>query len=184
MWRGRANLDVGQEAIFFLQAHPTADFYTQISYGLPLAKSDPNYETERKAIGRLLKIVADPHTALLAEKAADRQFAACALLARYRTSRPAALTTEPIPADESKRILEILAEMKWSDPPLDANGVISLPNAFWSLQLTEKDGWQKPEPNQNQDANEVVGNAASKWIRENAGKYRIERLVAKPSETR
>ena len=183
-WRGRANLNVGQEAIFFLERNPANDFYSQIEYSRPLAKSDLNYESERKAVIRLLNVYADPHQALLADKAADRQFAAIALVARYRAPRHYQNTNEfagePIPADESRLILETLAEMKWGDVPFDARGVFSLQNAFWQLQLTEKDGWKPPQPKANEDANEVMGKAAVKWIKENGGKYRMLRLVEKP----
>lgn len=127
---------------------------------------------------------ADPQTALLGDKARDRQFAALALVARYRASRPHwesnALTRKPISVDESKLILEALAEMKWHDPPLDA-GAMSLPNVFWQLQLTEKDGWKQPQPRANEDANEVMAKAVAKWFKERAGNYRIEQLIAKPT---
>jgi hypothetical protein len=182
-WRGRANLSVGQEGIFFLQTDPASDFSRQIQYGLPIGKQDLHVKGHTRTLRALVKMYADPHSALIAENARDRQFAALALLARYRASRPHldpnAHVREPIPADESKWILDTLAQMKWTDPPLDAEGTVSLPHVFWQLQLTEKDGWKQPQPQANEDANEVMANAVAKWFKEHAGKYRIERLVAK-----
>ena len=176
---------MGQEGIFFLQYDPAADFSRHVQYGLPIGKLDLNVKGHTKTLRALVKVYADPHSALLAEKASDRQFAALALVARYRGSRPHlepnAHAREPISADENKLILETLAEMKWNDPPLDAEATLSLPNVFWQLQLTEKDGWKQPQPQANEDANELMANSVSRWFKEHSGKYRIERLVAKPT---
>ena len=124
-------------------------------------------------------VFADPQTALLADKERDRHFAAWALVARYRTPRPywdrAALANEPIPADQSKLILETLSEMKWND------NAARLQDAFWRLQPTEKDGWRPPQPKANEDPNELMSQAVAKWLKDHSGKYRLQRLVAKSS---
>ena len=171
-----------QQAIFFLQADPSADFYRQIEYALPVEKSSPNFESGRKSVVAVAKILADPQTALLADKARDRQFAAWTLVARYRAAPAwldaAAQANEPIPADESALILETLSEMKWNDSS------VSLQDAFRRLQLTEKDGWQQPRPKANEDPDEIMSQAVAKWFRDHSGRYRLQRLVAKTSNAK
>jgi hypothetical protein len=175
-------LNVGQEGIFFLQADSAKGFCRQIEYALPIDKSSLQFENARKAVAAMVKVFADPDRTIRADKARDRQFAAVALVARYRASHPAFGTakhvSESIPADQSKRILDALAEMKWDDPPLDPEGVMTLPHAFRQLQPTDKDGWQEPKPNANEDADEVEGKAVAQWFKDHSAKYRIERLVA------
>jgi hypothetical protein len=174
-------LTVGQEGIFFLQADFTNAFCRQIEYALPIGKLDLHFENAKKAALAVVKVYADPNTALLADTARDRQFAAVALVARYRAGRPAfgtqTFVNEPISADQSKLIVEVLSEMKWNDPPLDPEGVMSLSTAFWQLQLTEKDGWLQPRPQANEDPNEVMSKAVAKWFKEHSATYRIQRLV-------
>lgn len=178
-------MSIGQEAVFFLQSDSANGFYSQIHFGLPLAKSSLSFESERKAVVRMLKVLADPQTALLSDKAGDRQFAASALIARYRIlgqhSQPAALVNEPIPADESRLILQALSEMKWDDV-VDPRSAIGLQSAFRHLQLTEKDGWTQPQAKANEDQNAVLNKAVSSWLKDNAGKYRIQRLVVKQAK--
>ena len=49
-------------------------------------------------------------------------------------------------------------------------------NYFFRLGLTEKEGWKQP-----QDA-AAIPDAAKKWLKDNAEKYRIERYVAEKKE--
>ena len=144
-----------------------------------------DFDNELKNIRKILKIFADPLTALRANKADDRQFAACALVLRYQAARwlaePAALARESIGAEESKLILGALSEMKWGETPFDPEGVVTLKNAFEHLNLTEKEGWRPPQPKNGEDVNQLMTQAVSTWIKDNANKYRVPRLVAKPT---
>jgi hypothetical protein len=164
---------------------PTSGFYRQVKYGLPIGKLDLNFETQSKALRPLVKVFADPQTALLAEKSRDRQFAALALVARYRASRPhldlKANAGEPIPADQNKLILETLAELRWDNEPFDPEGTMSLRNVFWQLQLTEKHGWQQPQAKADENADEVMGKAVAKWFNVHSANYRIQRLAVRPA---
>ena len=79
-----------------------------------------------------------------------------------------ATKTEAVPAEESRLILRALADADWSGrafAPLSPQGV------FLRLGLTEKDGWKPPADLRNFPA------AAQKWLKENAGKYRVRRYV-------
>jgi hypothetical protein len=183
-WRGGINLVAGQEACFFLQKHPTADFYVMLQYAYPLNKSDLGYDGQLKAVCNVLKAFDKPLEALQAKDASERQLAACALVHRYRTQRPShvpvAISNEPIAAEESKLILNALGEMKWGELPFDQNGTFSMHNAFYQLGLTANDGWQQPQPKENEDANVVMTEAVGKWFKANADKYRVQRVVTKP----
>ena len=184
-WRGHASLSEGQEACFFLRKHATADFHVMSEVGYPLNKSDVNYDNQIKAVRKILKACEDPIAALKTKDAADRQLFACALVLKYRSQspyRPAVATAnQPIPAEESELILKTLAEMKWGEMPFDENGTYSLHTAFQSLQIAPKDGWQQPAQKENEDYNQIMNTAASKWLKDNAGKYRIQKLVATPT---
>jgi hypothetical protein len=180
-------LDVGKEGLFFLQADSANAWCRQIEDALPIDKSSFRFEDARKVVAAVFKVHADPLAALSADNARDRQFAAVALVARYRTGRPILDKTyvdEPISAAESKRILGVLAGMKWNDPALDPDGVISLPSAFGQLQLLEKDGWQQPRPKANEDPGEVMGKAVAEWFKNHAAEYRIQRRVVRETEAR
>jgi hypothetical protein len=177
-------LNVGQEGIFFLQADPANAFCRQIEYALPISRLDFQFEDARKLIATLVKVYAAPTTALSADKLCDRRFAAVALVARYRAGRPTvgaktAEADEPIPAEESRLILDILGGMKWSDQPLEPTGVMSLRSAFSQLQLSEKDGWLDFKPKENEDPDEAMGKAVADWFKNHAGKYRIQRRVVR-----
>src|ERR1700738_5017845 len=90
---------------------------------------------------------------------------------RYRTPKAWAQKTEAIGAEESKRILQALAEADWTPKPGDA--FVTTPDkAFAQLGLTDKDGWAQPADFKD------YPEAAKKWLKENADKYRIQRFVA------
>lgn len=150
---------------------------------LPLAKAAANYADERKAVERVVKVLNDPMAALSSKKLNDRQFAACVLVAHYRISKDHLDVVEEkaIPADESKRVLDLLSQMKWGEEPFDSNGAFSLSSAFYTLRLTEKDGWQEPKAQPGQDQSELTGKAAIKWLKDNAGTYQLRRIVRKAS---
>lgn len=181
-------MHVGQAGIFFLHTDSKNALCRHIEYALPIGKWDIQFDNAVKAIAVLSKVYADPSAALMADKPRDRQFAAIALVARYRAAHPSfsaqSNIDEPIPVKQSQRILEALAEMKWSDPPLDAEGAMTLPNAFARLQLNDKDGWQPPQPQANDDSNELMSQAVATWLRDHAATYCIQRRVAKESDAK
>jgi hypothetical protein len=188
-WFGGMNLTAGQEACFFLQKHPTADFYVLMQYAYPLDKGDLGYDTDIKAVRNILKAFEKPVEALRAKDAGERQLAACALVMRYRTQTNRAVpvfeqvvpvVNEPIPAEESKLILKALGEMKWGEQPFDVNGTFSLQSAFSQLGIGANDGWQQPQQKENEDFNAAMSEALTKWFSANADKYRVQRLAFKP----
>jgi hypothetical protein len=173
--------------MFFLQTDSANAFFRQIEFALPIEKSRLSFEDARKLAAAVVRVYADPVAALSSGKVRDRRFAAVALVARYRATRLAPGTTpqasEPLPADESRLILGTLAGMKWNDPAVDPDGVVSLPNAFRLLQLSEMDGWQPPQPKANEDPDEVMSKAVSDWFKNHSTGYRIQRHVARAIKT-
>ncbi|MCE9532681.1 MAG: hypothetical protein K8T89_16410 [Planctomycetes bacterium] len=177
----QVSLTEGQEGCFFLTKHHDGDFYVLQQGGLPLDKKAADFDKQLDSVKKLLKAFEDPKTALQAKDAADRQFAACMLVQKYRQYPQITMPTpttkvvqEPIDAEVSKLILKTLSEMDWAN--IDPSGA-NLQNTFYQLGLQPKDGWVQPKFVQGQDFNKMMGAAVKKWMTENADKYRIQRQV-------
>jgi hypothetical protein len=169
----------GQEACFLLKRVPGSDCYALA--GPQLDTSDSTYTNELAGVKKILKAIGNPMEALRSKETGDRQLAACALLLHYRggSAPNAPMANEAIPTEQSKLILQALGEMNWGENPFDQNGVLSLQNVFWLLEVSDKNGWKQPQPKDDEDYNTVMTDAVSKWIKENAGKFPIQRLVPK-----
>jgi hypothetical protein len=117
-----------------------------------------------------------PMEALKAKDSEDRQFAACALLTKYKNTPryvQGALKEVEIPKEESKLILETLSEMEWGvyDPwGMSLQGV-------WHLITSQyQNGWVQPNANGN-DFNAEMTAATKKWLKANAEKFVIKKYV-------
>lgn len=185
---GRINimpeLKVGSEFVFFLAKHPDAGFYTLPAMSPPLDLKAEETKKEIEALKKVLSITADPMKALKAEKAEDRAVAATILATKYRSYPDAGGEVDQvaIPADESKLILKGLAEADWTKfDRMAPNGM----QAFYSLGLTDKDGWvapkaQRPQPGQPPvNFNDLTKTAFVKWVDGPGKDYTIKRIVAK-----
>jgi hypothetical protein len=168
------SLTKGQEACFFLSPHATANFHVVADhFDLIDKKDNANFEKEVAELKRCAKLLADPAAGLASEKADERYLTAVMLLTRYRVQRPFGPwqnKTEPLDAKESRRLLEILAEADWTNANQQTY-LMTPTHLFGSLGLTENDGWKPPS-----DLRKVP-DAAKKWLKENAGTYRIQRFV-------
>jgi hypothetical protein len=168
------SLTKGQEACFFLSPHGAANFHIIPDYyDLFDKKDNANFDKEIAEVKRCAKLLADPAAGLASEKADERYLTAAMLLTRYRVQRPYGprqTKTESLDAKESRRLLEILAEADWYNR--NQHTYLMTPaHLFGSLGLTENDGWKPP-----QDFSKVP-EAAKKWLKENAGTYRVQRFV-------
>lgn len=177
-------LKEGQEYVLFLVKHPEGGFYIMPPMSPPLDAKAESAKKEVEGIKKVLAVVADPATALKAEKPADRAFAAVILATKYRTYPDFAPAVEevPIPAEESRQILLGLADADWTKFDRTVpNGM----QAFYMLGLNEKDGWTPPKPvpvKPGQPAvniNSVTKEAFVKWLAGPGKDYRIKRVVAK-----
>jgi hypothetical protein len=169
-------LTVGQEACLFLTAVPGKDFYAlQGFYGILDVKS-PNFAKDVAEARKAVKLLANPREGLKSKDAEERLTVAGMLINRYRTSKAIAggvPATEPINAEESKLILEALANADWAAPVGGVRNWAMNPQGLFSrLGVTAKDGWVQPK-----DFRQVAAEA-QKWLKANAGKYRIQRYVA------
>ena len=176
-------LKEGQEFLFFLAKHPDAGFYVMPNMSPPLDATDAGAKAEVEAAKKALAVVADPLKALKAEKAEDRHAAAVALLGKYRSYPDFGGEVEegPISAEESKLILKGLAEGDWGKFRRDQPNPMQ---AFFSLGLSEADGFAPPNPQpaapgQPVDINALHKKAFEAW-RAGPGKdYVVKRVTPK-----
>jgi hypothetical protein len=173
-------LAVDEEGIFFLHKHPTESFYVlQGPMSVVNKANNDNYEKELERVKECAKLMADPKAGLTARADEDRALTATMLVIRYNTPRPGETKRESVSAEESKQILGALAKADWN-PKRDPNNMpvfdLSPQVAFARLGLTEKDGFKYvPAPGDQANAYE---NVAKAWLKDNAGKYRVQRFVS------
>jgi len=180
-------LKEGQEAIFFLAKHPTADFYVIPGMNAPFDTATPEGKKTLEEVKAVTATLADPMKGLKSDKADVRGETAAILVTKYRAYPTFGGEIEEValPADESKLILKALAEGNWQ-----ATRFGGPPNpfmAFNQLGLNEKDGWVQPiivnVPGQpGPDYAVVMKDAFGKWL-DGAGKdYKIKKVVPKAAK--
>jgi hypothetical protein len=167
---GPPTLTVGQEAIFFLKPEAKQVYFVVDNVQQIIDAKAADFKKAVDDLKGYTKTLADPMTALKAKDAKARFEAASALLNRYRTARAPVTQQEAVPAAESKLILEALADADWSVKQTQPGQQTPL-NLFYMLQLTPADGWTQPRNFQELPA------AARKWLKDNAGKYTLKRMV-------
>jgi hypothetical protein len=165
-------LEPGQEGLFILKKIGNQDIYTiggVVGYYINHDKNK-DFDKEVQAARASAKAMDNPQAALKSRDAEERLLAASILITKYRTNRGPNVKLEPIDAEESKQIMQALADADWTN--LDFRSVRPNPTQlFQKLGVTAKDGFM------------VVGGAnfqtaAQTWVRENAQKFRIQRFVA------
>jgi hypothetical protein len=170
----RFQLAKDQEVCLVLQSHFDGPFYTATYHYDAIDKktSGEAYDKQVNDFKKYVKLLADPKAGLTSKVAQERLETAAMLLAKYRTARPSAAPakTEAVDTEQSKLILQALAEADWMNRnPVDYR--LTPLNLFQQLGLTDKDGWTPPKNFKE------FPEAAQKWLKENAGKYRIQRFV-------
>jgi hypothetical protein len=173
------NLQKGQELLLFLKKLPKENVYTAASYFDVVEKKTPGFDAEVAEVKKYGKLLADPMAGLKAKSADDRFQTAALLLFRYRTFQQGG-KLEPIPAQESKLILEAFADADWNAKPVTRPGPFQRQatpqTTFYLLGAQPKDGWVQPQNFQQ------FPDAAKKWLKDNAGTYRIQRYVTAKAE--
>jgi hypothetical protein len=170
-------LAAGDEALFYLTRHPTKKnvYLATMYYDVAKKQGNPNFDAELAEAKKAAKLLAAPKAGLESKDAAERYAAASLLLTRYRTKRPGS-RTETLSQAESKRLLTALAGADWDSRV--GRGRLHPTAVFSSLGLTAKDGWTPPA-----DFGQF-GQAAKKWLQDNAGTYRVQRFVWPGSDER
>jgi hypothetical protein len=158
-------LEKGVEYLFLVKRHPKRkDTFVAASI-YDVHRAGPGLKALVDEAKGVCALLADPMKSL---KGKDRARAAALLLLRYKTTplgeKPG---TEPVPAEESRLILSSLAEADWKG----GDWMTSPRQAFARLGLGPRDGWKVPEDAAAFDV------AARKWLKENAGKYKLTRYA-------
>jgi hypothetical protein len=172
---GGPELAVGEKYLLHLRKHPTEGFEVVAAGVAPVSAKDDKFKAAVAEVTKLSAVLKEPTTALKADKAADRSFAAAVLLTKYRTPPAGArnLTFEEVDADESALLLKAIADGDWAGGgPLNAFGALRM------LGLTDKDGWVSPKATGNAAAEEYR-KAYTAWLADKGKGYRIKKLVAK-----
>jgi len=165
----------GQEACFFLQPHPEEAFYLINMAQETLDKKAQDFDKQLTEVKKCVKLLEKPLDGLKSKDKDERFTTAGLLLARYRTYRGtggANPKQEGIDAEESKLIMQALAEADWG-PQRDFNK-LNATQMFYQLGATKEDGWEPPKtPEERKKILELM----QKWVKDNADKYRIKKFV-------
>jgi hypothetical protein len=167
----RLQLETNQEVCLFLKPHHSGKFLVAACYYPSFDKKDTNFEKNWKWTQQCGKLLANPEKGLQAKDSDERFLTAAMLILQYRTRQfmpKADAKEEPIPANQSQLILQALAEANWEKPKEDLGYEMRPESLFSRLNLTPKDGWNQA----------VTSDAAKKWLKENAERYRIKRFLA------
>ena len=178
---GNANpeLKENDEFLFFLTKHPDGGFYVMANMSPPIPIDTEDGKKALETVTKVTKLLADPMKGLKGENAEDRYLAAGALLTRYRNypGFPGdSVDQTAIPDDESRLILKTLLERDWVKP--DPSG-ISPTQLFFTLGLTDKDGWTMPKPQPGTTFNALLKDEFAKWLDGPGKDYRVKKMVPK-----
>ncbi len=138
-------LTEGQEVLLFLSKHPSGDFYIIPNMSPPIELKDEQGKKELESVKKIATALADPMKGLKSDKADVRTETAVAMVMKYRAYPDfgGEVDQVAIPADESSLILKALTEGDWSNTNRVGPGLNPM-QAFYSLGLTDKDGWIPP----------------------------------------
>jgi len=137
------SLTKDQEGCFFLVKHPTEAFFVLVAVPDVVSKSSPDFEKYSKLVTKCAKSLDDPENGLKSKEASERLLAASLLVTHYRQPKFLGGKQEEIDADESKLILQAMAEADWTKT--DTETGVNPVNMFVQLGATAKDGWKVPQ---------------------------------------
>ncbi len=184
-------LKEGQEMLFFLAKHPIGEFYVTPGMSPPVDVKNEQGKKELEAVKKIAAVLADPMKGLKSDKADTRAETAVIMAMKYRAYPNGAAEVDQvaIDAEESKLILKSLTEANWNNNVRPAPGDVGVaPNAlqaFYSLGLTDKDGWKQPafpraKPGQPAvDFGAIQKKAFTEWLAGPGKDYVIKKMVAK-----
>jgi len=168
-----------EEVCLFLKPHHSGEFYVMQAYFDMVDKKNENFEKEVKLAKKCAQLLRDPEKGLQSKDPKDRLLTAAMLISKYRTptiTSEGEPKQESIRAEQSKRILHILAEAPWTNNEDPELGYLTPQNLFFQLGITDKDGFMFPQDGQQ------VPSVAKAWLTKNADTYQIQRFVDKSSD--
>jgi hypothetical protein len=165
----------GQQVCLFLRPHHKESFNVAISsLGASIDKKAPTFAKDLVEARRVAKLLAKPMASLKSRSATVRLETAALLLQRYRMFQQGA-KLEPVDAEESKLILLAIANANWNVRPGPARigqpQPVTPQGLFGQLGIQAQDGWMPPRDFR------LFPAAARKWLKDNAGTFRIQRYV-------
>ena len=164
-------LQAGQHGLLLLEKVDKEGFYTigGVVGGYINSEQNDGFDKEVAAAKAAAKVMDNLQASLKAKDADERLLAASILIDKYRTYRGSP-KQEPIDAEESKQIMQMLAEADadWRGPINPMSLRANPQHLFHMLGVTSKDGLILLKG----------GDSIPTWLRENAQKYRIQRFVA------
>lgn len=175
-WRPGQPLQPDGKFLFYLTQHSTTSLLVPNPSHKPVNLADKHADElvrRAKLVGAAIK---DPTTALKADDKDDRVLAAAGLVSYYRKHAGSDHETKLRPADESRLILEVLAEGDWtSGRTPDEGGVFAV---VCGMNL-EDYGWRHlPNPGQQNPAGEEQA-AFKKWLADKGQDARVRQFVPK-----
>ncbi len=175
--RPATHLAVGQEVLLFLTKHPDESFYLMPMYFDLVEKQRAlDFDKQVTMARQCGKLLAEPEKGLQAKEATERMLTAAMLLVQYRQPPPyltgKKVRWEPIPVEQSKRILHILAEADWNKPDPQLGYQLSPQALFQMLARPGDDG-----PRIEGSTEKFVENA-QRWLKANADRHRLKRWIA------
>lgn len=173
-----------QVVCLFLAKHPKENFCVFRYDCPPLYSVNGGYQNDLDTIQKALAVTANPLPALTARNAADRYFAAAALIARYRSApvtpkvngRPVPAKQTIISPEESRLILKILGEQEDWTPNRSAE--LGAPvELVYQLGLTADDGWTNPRFTGKGDYGKMLRDHYRKWLAKDGQKFVMKQYV-------
>jgi hypothetical protein len=195
----QVTLKDGMEACFFLSRHDAADFYIAGMNGVaqPILKNDDKFAGKLEEVRKVAKVLDEPVVALKAKELDDRFHAAHVILQRNSYSdtrrivnRVGALPArEPIPAEENKLILALMAELPWqpdqSKPRPATDPVAPSRSALWNLiYRADLVGFKQPSTARKAgdppvNITKIMDEATAAYLKDNKDKIKIKRFAEK-----
>ena len=164
--------------LLYLTKHSTTNLLLSSHTPLNLAARGADDQLRRVKVAAAA--ITDPVAALKAKDKDDRVLAACALAMYYRKTPPNGSGTEAVarPEEESKLLLQALAEGEWSTTaPAEAGNPYMVLLGLGLEQ--EKDGFQMPKSVGEPNVAAAAKEAFVKWLDGKGKDARVKQLVPK-----
>ena len=177
----------GHEGMFFLKRHHAGDFFVNFSLSNGLSRVAPkgggfgtpgDYDTQVRAVRKMVKMVEDPVTTLQGKNDADRYLGLTMLIEHYRSRgvKDPRWEEKPVDPKVSKLLLKVLAEADWSWKPGRLDYYPPHPShLFEQLGVTKKDDYDPPT-----DDGRKTDAATQRWLIDHQETFAVKRFTPKP----